>query len=88
LGEAQQRIVELQREVEEKTAWALEIQNVLEQKGRELLDCIEKLDQAEATVVERSNWAMQLDAELNAVRGSRWHRLGRKLRLGPEIPEN
>jgi len=87
LGEAQQRIVELQREVEEKTAWALEIQKVLEQKGRELLDCIERLDRAEATVVERSNWAMQLDAELTAVRGSRWHRLGRKLRLGPEIPE-
>jgi hypothetical protein len=50
------------------------------------------LDQAEATVVERTRWAQQLqarlqdlEAQLRMIRQSRWLRLGRTVGLGPQV---
>lgn len=62
------------------------------QKLEELAECVRLLDDAEKRVVERTEWAQQLDARvrqlelsLGRVRMSRWFRLGRKLGMGPEL---
>jgi len=50
------------------------------------------LDRAEATVVERTDWARHLDTQLQEtamqlalIRQSRWLKLGRQLGLGPQV---
>jgi hypothetical protein len=65
----------------------------LNSKCHELVECVALLDRAEATVTERTLWAQraetqraQLQQQLNAVRASRWVRMGRKIGLGPAIP--
>ncbi|MDP8979900.1 MAG: methyltransferase domain-containing protein [Acidobacteriota bacterium] len=66
----------------------------LNSKCHELVECVALLDRAEATVTERTLWAQradtqraQLQQQLNAVRTSRWVRMGRKIGLGPAIPQ-
>lgn len=61
-------------------------------KLEELAQCVKLLDEAEARVVERTQWAQQLDARVQQleqamalVRASRWVRLGRRLGLGPSL---
>lgn len=87
-------IEDLNRENQAKTEWALEIERrlttELAARASELEATVRRLDQAEATVVERTQWAQRLDQEvqqLNAllaqVRQSRWIKLGRRLGLGP-----
>jgi hypothetical protein len=63
--------------------------------AEELARTVELLDKAEATVVERTNWAFNLQQqcdtlrlELGKVRASRWMRLGRAFGLGPEIDKD
>ncbi|MEJ5370017.1 MAG: methyltransferase domain-containing protein [Bryobacteraceae bacterium] len=63
-----------------------------EAKLKELAECVRLLDEAEARVVERTQWAQSLDARvreleaaLGMVQASRWVRLGRKLGVGPRI---
>jgi chromosome segregation ATPase len=110
LGEARQRILELQGELEEQQRAAQEavegyeaqirrLQQTLEElaaehkaKIEELAHCVKLLDEAEARVVERTEWAQALDARvreleaaLGMVQASRWVRLGRKLGVGPRI---
>lgn len=72
LERARAALANLQREFDERTAWALQLQKELE---------------------ERTAWAQKLDREVEAARaelriifGSRWYRLGKKLRLSP-VPE-
>jgi SAM-dependent methyltransferase len=74
LGAARQRISELQQELQEKISWAHNIQ-------RELDRCAGLLEKAEATVVERTEWAQRLDERLAAIQGTRWHRLGVRLKV-------
>lgn len=99
------KVAELERELEERTAWAHRLEEQLtaelaaaraelEARTSELAECVRLLDRAEATVIERTQWAQRLDAQvrqldqlLAAVRASRWHRLGRKLGLGPRLGE-
>lgn len=95
LRTAQERVLHLQHEVQQATTWAAQIQDQLEAKGRELVECVRLLDAAEATVQERSAWAMRLDAELkqlqeqlSLIRASRWFRLGRTVHLGPVLPND
>jgi SAM-dependent methyltransferase len=90
----QAQVEELDRANREKTEWAARVQQELEAKGRELLHAIELLDAAEKTVEERTAWALRLQGELEGaqtqlafVRASRWLQLGRKIGLGPELPE-
>ncbi len=72
--------------------WAQETGRKLEAKARELAATVKLLDQAEATVVERTEWAQRLNAELSAeraridaVRQSRWMKLGKAAGLGPKL---
>ncbi len=93
------KIAELDEENRKKTEWALETERrlgaELEQKCRELVECVRLLDQAEATLVERTAWAQRLDAQvrelegvLEAARASRWVRLGRLFGLGPVLGQS
>jgi ubiquinone/menaquinone biosynthesis C-methylase UbiE len=97
------KIAELEEESRARTEWAIatearlsrELEDQrrdLEERCRELAECVRLLDAAEATVTERTLWAQrveadcqQLAAQLNLVRASRWLKLGRKLGLGPNV---
>lgn len=99
------KVAGLERELEERAAWARRLEEQLtaelaaaraelQARSSELAECVRLLERAEATVVERTEWAQRLDAQvreleglLAAVRASRWHRLGRRLGLGPLLPE-
>ncbi len=95
---AAQIITELNEENRRKTEWAIETEQRLtadlERRAGQLAEAVRLLDRAEATVVERTDWARSLDAQLQetaallaAVRQSRWLRLGRQLGLGPRVQE-
>ncbi|MGH9648755.1 MAG: methyltransferase domain-containing protein [Bryobacteraceae bacterium] len=91
---ALQIITELHEEMDRKTAWAIEIEHRLTAKGAELTEVVRLLDCAETTVIERTEWARRLDAQLQEttaqlemVRQSRWLKLGRRLGLGPHVQE-
>lgn len=57
------RVVELQEENQKKTDWALDTGAQLERKNNELVECIRLLETAEATVVERTHWAQNVEAQ-------------------------
>lgn len=111
---AQERIVELQDEVQrvtqgyerqvahlieenrKKTEWALETERRLmadlQARAEHLAKTDALLRAAEATVVERTEWAQRLDADLARlrqqlamIRDSRWVKLGRAFKVGPEV---
>jgi SAM-dependent methyltransferase len=84
------------KEVETRTVWAqetearllAEVQLRVEELGRS----VALLDKAEATVVERTEWAQalqrqleQVQAQIALVSSSRWFKLGRMLNVGPEL---
>lgn len=74
----------------------------LEDKCQELAACVNLLHAAEATVEERTAWALRVQGELeraqaeiekttallNFVKASRWVRFGRVIGLGPELGNN
>ena len=91
---ALQIITELNEETRRKTEWALDIDQRLAAKGAELAETVHLLDRAEATVIERTDWARRLDtqlketaAQLEMVHQSRWLKLGRQFGLGPQVKE-
>ena len=91
----QAQVGELEGENRAKAEWAARLDAELQAKGKELLGCIQLLDTAESTVVERTAWAQRLNGELQQiealltmVRASRWVRLGRTVGLGPELPRD
>ncbi len=95
---ATQLITDLNEENLRKTEWALETEQrlgaELEQRTSQFTEAVRLLDRAEATVVERTDWARKLDAQLQEtaaqlemVRQSRWLKLGRQLGLGPQVTE-
>jgi SAM-dependent methyltransferase len=88
------KIAELERENREKTVWAEETEQRLttdlQVKLDELAGAVRLLDQAEATVAERTQWAQQLDeqvrqlqAQMQMIHDSRWIKLGRLVGVGP-----
>jgi ubiquinone/menaquinone biosynthesis C-methylase UbiE len=88
----QAKITQLEEETRAQTEWALNLDQALDAKGRELLECIRLLETAEATVEERTRWAQRVEAQrqelaaqLDLMRASRWLKLGRKLGLGPVL---
>ena len=63
------------------------------EKHQELEKCVRVLDDAEQQVIERTNWAKRVQQQLGEVReqltnvyASPAYRVGRRLRLAPEIP--
>lgn len=93
LEEESRRLVQWAKETETRLTGELErTAGELEARCRELAECVRLLDAAEATVVERTQWAQRLELELrqaetllSGFRASRWVKLGRALRLGPQL---
>ncbi len=97
MGAAYQRTVDaLEEENRAKTAWAVETEKrlsaALAAKCEELAQTVALLDQAEATVVERTTWAQGLDqklqqstAQLRAMAQSPWIKIGRAAGIAPKV---
>ena len=90
------KVTELDEENRKKTEWAQETERRLtaevEVRSQELGRAVEALHAAEATVEERTHWALrlnkeieELNAKLSMVQASRWVRMGRVFGLGPEL---
>jgi SAM-dependent methyltransferase len=90
------KVAELEEENLEKTAWAIETETrltaELASRAERLAATVRLLDAAEATVIERTEWAQSLDsqlgqlrAQLEMIRQSRWLKLGRTFGLGPSV---
>jgi SAM-dependent methyltransferase len=90
------RIAALEAELVERTLWAQETERrltaELQHQTGELALAVELLDRAEATVEERTRWALdlqrkceELEAKVARVQASRWVKLGRAFRVGPEL---
>ncbi len=94
---AYQRTVDaLEDENRRKTEWAIETERrlsaALAAKCDELAETVRLLDQAEATVVERTAWAQDLDralqqanAKLATLTQSSWVKIGRAAGVAPKI---
>jgi ubiquinone/menaquinone biosynthesis C-methylase UbiE len=92
----ERQISELEAENRAKTEWAVQTEARLTAdltaRAEQLAATVRLLDRAEATVIERTEWAQRLDAELaelraqlDAVRESRWVKLGRSVGVGPKL---
>ena len=90
------KVADLEEENRQKTAWAIDTETRLTAdlaaRAEQLADTVRRLDAAEATVIERTEWAQRLDAQLqqlhaqlDLIRQSRWIRLGRTFRVGPNL---
>jgi hypothetical protein len=90
------KVRELDQANLEKTHWALETEarlgKEIEEKGRELAECVEFLHRAERTLEERTAWAEKLQREADLLekqvilmKESRWVKLGRTFGLGPDL---
>lgn len=91
------KVAALEADIQAKTQWAIDTETRLTAEVRhqtgELGKAVEALHHTEAELEERTKWALSLQDEVSRlgqllalVRGSRWHRLGRKVNLGPELP--
>jgi ubiquinone/menaquinone biosynthesis C-methylase UbiE len=93
-----EKIQELEQESEARLQWGKATEErltaELQRKLAELAECVRLLDSAEVTVTERTIWAQtaekksqELQAILDAVRSSRWVKLGRQVGIGPAVQE-
>jgi SAM-dependent methyltransferase len=94
----EQKVRELEQESEARLQWGRETEarltGELQRKLTELAECVRLLDLAEATVTERTRWAQEAESKrqelasiLDAVRSSRWVKMGRQVGLGPAVQE-
>jgi ubiquinone/menaquinone biosynthesis C-methylase UbiE len=90
------KVADVEEENRQKTAWAIETERRfsadLAAKCNELAETVQLLDRAEATVVERTQWAQatqtqlnRIEAQLQTIRESRWYKIGRTIGLGPQL---
>lgn len=94
----ERQIAVLEHENTTKTQWAKDVEQrlsaELQARVEELREAARLLDQAEATVVERTEWAQRLDRQLTEqiqrleqIRQSRWLKVGRSMGLGPRLQD-
>lgn len=84
--------IEVEREKDANARWAREVRAELDSKIQELGEAVEALHQTERTVEERTAWAQDLDRQVRDLEGklarmeaSRWVRLGRTIRVAPDL---
>jgi SAM-dependent methyltransferase len=81
------KVKELEQDVKARTEWAQQTEQrlgaELQAKLNELAETVKLLDQAEATIEERSQWALDLQRHIENIRQSRWLKLGRMVGVGP-----
>jgi SAM-dependent methyltransferase len=83
LSEKDAYILKLQQDYDEKVSWAKQLDEAIAQAQRDL-------EHLQREFEERTAWALRLDkelgersADLGLLYGSRWYRLGKRLRLSP-----
>lgn len=76
--------VQLEAENKEVVANYRRLEEEQQQVQAELKKCVELLDRAEQTVIERTEWAQRLTRDLEAVYASPAYRFGRRLGLAPD----
>ena len=92
------RLAELEGELLQRTEWARSLEKDLSESGaalehqtEELGKAVELLNTAEATVEERTRWALRVEQErdelMRSIAASRWVKLGRVFGVGPELRE-
>jgi hypothetical protein len=92
----EEKIGELELDARAKAEWAMDTERRLtaeiQSERAQRAAVIERLEAAEATVEERTRWAIEsnerlerIEAQLGMVRDSRWIGLGRKLGVGPRL---
>lgn len=79
LAEKDAYILRLQADYDQKVEWARSLEQDVAKARREL----ERLQQE---FEERTAWALRLNRELQFLRGTRWYRMGQRLRLELEPP--
>jgi SAM-dependent methyltransferase len=98
-GRSAEIIADLNQENLRKTKWAIQTEQRLNadlaRQTAQLAEAVRLLDRAEATVIERTDWARRLEAQLQEtaaqlalVRQSRWLKLGRQIGLGPRLAQD
>jgi 2-polyprenyl-3-methyl-5-hydroxy-6-metoxy-1,4-benzoquinol methylase len=92
----EEKVAGLEDEVRKRTEWAQEtdrrLSNEIERLRNQAAETLRLLHAAEATVEERSRWALDLqgkldraEAQIAGARASRWVRTGRMFGVGPEL---
>jgi ubiquinone/menaquinone biosynthesis C-methylase UbiE len=92
----EERVAGLEDEVQKRTEWAqeteLRLSKEIEHLRNQVAEILRLLETAEATVEERTRWALDLqgkldraEAQIAAARASRWLRTGRMFGVGPEF---
>jgi SAM-dependent methyltransferase len=88
---------DLETKLDERTKWSLQLEaenkevvgnyrrleEEHQQAQAELKKCVDLLDRAEHTVIERTEWAQRLTRDLEALYASPAYRFGRRLGLAP-----
>jgi SAM-dependent methyltransferase len=91
------QIRELEADIQSKIKWALDVETALtieiKKQTADLVKAVEALHHTEKELLERTEWALRLQAEAGQLaqqvelyRASRWVKLGRKVGLGPVLP--
>lgn len=94
----QSQVTNLEAENLKKTEWARDTERRLTAEiaahREKLQECVRLLDERQHTIDERTRWAQdesalrqRLERQLGMIRASRWVKLGRGLRVGPEIEQ-
>ncbi len=98
VAEYDAKVVELEADIRAKTQWARDVETALtaevKKQTADLVAAVEALHRTEKELEERTAWALALQKEgealaqqLAVVRASRWVKLGRRVGLGPALPE-
>jgi SMC interacting uncharacterized protein involved in chromosome segregation len=96
--EYEAKIRELEADIQAKIQWARDVEAALtaevSKQTAELGKAVEALHHTEKELLERTEWALRLQAEagqlaqqVELIRASRWVKLGRKVGLGPVLPD-
>jgi chromosome segregation ATPase len=97
-SEYELKIADLERDICEKAQWARDLETRLTaevaRQTAELGKAVDALHHTEKELEERTAWALRLQKETDAltqqlalVRASRWVKLGRKVGVGPVLPQ-
>jgi SAM-dependent methyltransferase len=98
-GEYAAKVSDLEEDIRAKTKWAKDVETNLiaevKKQTAELVKAVDALHATEKELHERTEWALRLQEEANILSGqvalfreSRWVKLGRKVGLGPVVPNN
>jgi SAM-dependent methyltransferase len=94
VAEYEAKIGELEEDIRAKTQWARDVEADVKKQTADLVAAVEALHRTEKELEERTEWALRLQKEgemlaqqLALVRASRWVRLGKRVGLGPALPE-